>query len=53
MRMGTINELAEKTNSTIIPADATSVEDIDNLITKSMEILGGKIDFITFNRYVC
>ncbi|HAP31127.1 MAG TPA: enoyl-ACP reductase [Flavobacteriales bacterium] len=46
MRMGTINELAEKTNSTIIPADATSVEDIYNLITKSMEILGGKIDFI-------
>ena len=46
MRMGTINELAEKTNSTIIPADATSVEDIDNLITKSMKILGGKIDFI-------
>ena len=46
MRMGTINELAEKTNSTIIPADATSVEDIDNLITKSIEILGGKIDFI-------
>ena len=46
MRMGTINELAEKTNSTIIPADATSLEDIDNLVTKSMEILGGKIDFI-------
>ena len=46
MRMGTINQLAEKTNSTIIPADATSVEDIDNLITKSMETLGGKIDFI-------
>ncbi|MDC3103873.1 SDR family oxidoreductase [Flavobacteriales bacterium] len=46
MRMGTINELAEKTNSTIIPADATSVEDIDNLITKSMKILDGKIDFI-------
>ena len=39
MRMGTINELAEKTNSTIIPADATSLEDIDNLVTKSMEIL--------------
>ena len=39
MRMGTINELAEKTNSTIIPADATSVEDIDKLISKSMEIL--------------
>ena len=46
MRMGTINKLAEKTNSTIIPADATSLEDIDNLIVKSMEILEGKIDFI-------
>ena len=31
MRMGTINELAEKTNSQIIPADATSVEDIDKI----------------------
>ena len=46
MRMGTINELAKKTNSTIIPADATSLEDIDKLISKSMEILDGKIDFI-------
>ena len=46
MRMGTINELAEKTNSSIIPADATSIDDIENLISKSMEILGGKLDFI-------
>jgi len=46
MRMGQINELAEKTGSQIIPADATSVEDIQNLIDKSMEILGGKIDFV-------
>jgi enoyl-[acyl-carrier protein] reductase I len=46
MRMGEINDLAAKTNSQIIPADATSVEDIENLIDKSMEILGGKIDFI-------
>ena len=46
MRMGEINTLAEKTNSQIIPADATSVEDIQNLIEKSMEILGGKVDFI-------
>ena len=46
MRMGTINELAEKTNSSVIPADATSIEDIESLISKSMEILGGKIDFI-------
>ena len=46
MRMGTINELAEKTNSSIIPADATSIDDIESLISKSMEILGGKLDFI-------
>ena len=44
--MGTINELAEKTNSKVIPADATKVEDIDNLFQQSMELLGGKIDFI-------
>jgi len=46
MRMGEINALAEKTNSQIIPADATSIEDLENLIDKSMEILGGKVDFI-------
>jgi enoyl-[acyl-carrier protein] reductase I len=46
MRMGEINKLAEQTNSQIIPADATSIEDLENLITKSSEILGGKIDFI-------
>ncbi len=46
MRMGTINELAKKTNSEIIPADATSLEDIENLVSKSVEILGGKLDFV-------
>lgn len=46
MRMGEINALAEKTGSKVIPADATSVEDLENLIAESMEILGGKIDFI-------
>jgi len=46
MRMGEINNLAEKTNSQIIPADATSVDDLKNLFEKSMEILGGKIDFV-------
>lgn len=46
MRMGAINELAEKTGSEIIPADATSEEDLDNLFTKAQEILGGKIDFV-------
>ncbi|WP_420602041.1 enoyl-ACP reductase FabI [Flagellimonas sp.] len=46
MRMGQIKELAAKTNSEIIPADATSEEDLQNLVEKSMEILGGKLDFV-------
>src|ERR1700741_144481 len=46
MRMGEIKKLAEKTKSEIVPADATSVEDLTNLYTKSQEILGGKIDFV-------
>ena len=46
LRMGEINKLAEKCGSEVIPADATSLEDIENLYTKSVEVLGGKIDFI-------
>ena len=46
MRMGEINKLAEKCGAEIIPADATSIEDIENLYSKSTEILGGKVDFI-------
>ncbi|WP_435622637.1 enoyl-ACP reductase FabI [Flagellimonas sp.] len=46
MRMGQIKELAEKTNSEIIPADATNEEELQNLVEKSMEILGGKLDFV-------
>jgi enoyl-[acyl-carrier protein] reductase I len=46
MRMGEINALAEKTGSTIIPADATSIEDLTKLYTESQEVLGGKIDFV-------
>jgi enoyl-[acyl-carrier protein] reductase I len=46
MRMGEINKLAEATNSQIIPADATSVEELTNLFSKSQEVLGGKIDFV-------
>ncbi len=46
MRMGEINKLAEQCNAEIIPADATSVEDLENLFTKAQEILGGKIDFV-------
>jgi len=46
MRMGEINKLAESTKSQIVPADATSVEELTNLYTKSQEILGGKVDFV-------
>ena len=46
VRMGQVDELAKKTNAEVIPADATSVEDLENVFAKSMEILGGKIDFV-------
>lgn len=46
MRMGKINDLAEKTGSEIIPADATSEEDLENLVSRAMEIMGGKLDFV-------
>ncbi|RIJ42937.1 enoyl-ACP reductase FabI [Pontibacter oryzae] len=46
MRMGEIKKLAEECNAEIIPADATSLEDLENLFTQAQEILGGKIDFV-------
>ena len=45
-RMGTIDELAAKTGSTIIPADATSVEDLEMLFSEAQKVLGGQIDFV-------
>ena len=49
-RMGTIDELAKKTGAVIIPADATSVEDLTNLFVQAQEALGGKIDFVLHSR---
>ncbi len=46
LRMGGIQKLGEKLNAEVIAADATSMEDLENLITKSVEILGGKLDFV-------
>lgn len=46
LRMGELDELAKKTNSEVIPADATSVEDLENVFKRSMEILGGPVDFV-------
>jgi len=45
-RMGKIEEMAASLGATAIPADATSMDDLENLFSKSMEILGGKIDFV-------
>lgn len=46
LRFGKIQKLGEKLNAEVIPADATSMEDLENLMTKSMDILGGKLDFM-------
>ncbi len=46
LRFGELNELSEKCNAQIIPADATSVADIENVFKKSMEIFGGPVDFV-------
>ena len=46
MRFGKIQELGEKLNAAVIPADATSLEDLENLVDESMKSLGGKIDFV-------
>ena len=46
IRMGTIDQLAEKTKATVITADATSVADLENLFTEAQKALGGKIDFV-------
>ena len=45
-RMGGTQDLAKELNTLFIPADATSVEDLENLIDKSVEYFGGKFDFI-------
>ncbi len=46
LRMGEMNALAAECNAEIIPADVTNMDDLNLLFTKSMEVLGGKIDFV-------
>lgn len=46
IRLGTINSLAEKCGAIVVPADATSVEDLEALVDKTLEHFGGKIDFV-------
>ena len=44
-RMGGTAELAEKLGTIFVPADATDVADLENLVDKTMDF-GGKFDFI-------
>ena len=46
LRMGELDGLSQKLNAPVIPADATSVEDLKMVFEQSMELLGGKIDFV-------
>ncbi len=46
IRMGSINALAEECGTIVIPADASSVEDLEQLMDKTMEHFGGKFDFM-------
>lgn len=46
VRMGEVSALGEKLGAEVIPADATNIEDLEMVFAKSMEILGGKIDFV-------
>jgi enoyl-[acyl-carrier protein] reductase I len=46
MRFGEIHELAKATGSIVIPADATNEKELEELIRKTMDHFGGKIDFI-------
>lgn len=46
LRMGKINELAKACDTIVIPADATSVEDIEKLYKEATEFLGGNLDFV-------
>ncbi len=46
LRMGDTHKLGKLCKAEVIAADATSHEDMENLLVRSMEIFGGKIDFI-------
>lgn len=45
-RVGTINALAEKLGTIVIPADVTNIGDLETLFQKAMEYCSGPLDFI-------
>ena len=46
IRMGDVSKLSERLGAPMIPADATSVEDLETVFAESTRALGGKIDFV-------
>lgn len=46
LRFGELNKLAEQTGAEIIPADATNMDELDRLFAKSVDVLGGPLDFV-------
>jgi len=46
LRFGNLKDLSLQCDSEIIPADATSLKELENVLQRSMEVLGGKIDFL-------
>ncbi|WP_235296853.1 enoyl-ACP reductase FabI [Portibacter marinus] len=45
-RFGSLEKLAESIDKPIIYADATNLEELENLISESQELMGGKLDFV-------
>ena len=46
IRMGNLNELAAKIGTTVVPADATSEEDLEQVFRVAMETFGRPVDFV-------
>jgi enoyl-[acyl-carrier protein] reductase I len=46
LRLGEVNELAQRLNTEVIPADATNLDDLEMLFEVASKKLGGKIDFV-------
>lgn len=46
IRMGQVKDLARQLDCEVIPADATSYEDLQEVFRRSQEVLGSQIDFV-------
>ncbi len=46
VRMGQVDELGKKLNATVLPADATNVDDLNMVFSESVQIWAEKIDFV-------